>query len=193
MSQNHVSTKDDLPPPRERKGMTSVQPPLRYTPWRHFVYGIVGVLMLATAWYSYQFILWEREAGGWWNLAIGKRPPQSDQSGQRSQNQGTRWWGTGTQDLKEGKVEGGVERNINGLADALGIPPHELASAVAGAVKEHVPPASLASVASKETGPAVKILLGQEDENEGDKGVMGEFAGGLESMVGLDEPPELDM
>jgi hypothetical protein len=87
-----------------------------------------------------------------------------------------------------------VEDRINALADALGMPSKELASAIAGAVKQYVPPASLSSVssavASKETGrssEALNILL---DEGETDDGVVGEVVSGLGSVVGMDEPPE---
>jgi len=52
-----------------------------------------------------------------------------------------------------------LEDRINGLARVLGIPSKELASAVAGAIRQYVPPASLSSIAAKETGEVVEILL----------------------------------
>lgn len=55
-----------------------------------------------------------------------------------------------------------VEDRINGLARALGIPSKELASAIAGAVRQYVPPASLSSIAAKETGEVVENLLKAE-------------------------------
>ena len=48
-----------------------------------------------------------------------------------------------------------VEDRINGLARALGIPSKELASAVASAVRQYVPP--------KETGKLVESLLKVEE------------------------------
>lgn len=86
-----------------------------------------------------------------------------------------------------------MEDRINALAEALGMPPKELASAIAGVVREYVPPASLSSVSSaaaKATGKssdATKVLLGGEDEQE-DEGVMGTASSILGSVVGLDEP-----
>ena len=56
-----------------------------------------------------------------------------------------------------------VEDRINGLARALGIPSKELASAIAGAVRQYVPPASLSSMAVKETSKVVESLLKVEE------------------------------
>ena len=58
-----------------------------------------------------------------------------------------------------------VEDRINGLASALGIPSKELASAVAGAVRQYVPSASLSSIVAKETGEVVESLLKKEEKN----------------------------
>ena len=57
-----------------------------------------------------------------------------------------------------------VEDRINELARVLGIPSKKLASAIADAVRQNVPPASLSSVAAKETGKVVETLL--KDGNE---------------------------
>lgn len=54
---------------------------------------------------------------------------------------------------------GEVERRINELAAALGIPSKDLASAIAGAVREYVPRASLSSIAAHQTGYAVSQLF----------------------------------
>lgn len=45
---------------------------------------------------------------------------------------------------------GTAEDRINELAAALGMPSKDLAMAIADAVREHVPPASLSSVAAHE-------------------------------------------
>ena len=42
-----------------------------------------------------------------------------------------------------------IEERINALAEALGMPPKALASAIAGAVKKYIPPATISSVPSK--------------------------------------------
>ena len=55
--------------------------------------------------------------------------------------------------------EESVEDRINGLAKVLGIPSKELASAIAGAVRQYVPSAVVSSIAEKETGEVVERLL----------------------------------
>ena len=57
-----------------------------------------------------------------------------------------------------------MEDRINGLARVLGIPSKELASAIAGAVRQNVPPASLSSITAKETGTVMESLLKMEEE-----------------------------
>lgn len=98
---------------------------------------------------------------------------------------GNKFWG------EKGKKSKGesVEDKINALAEALGIPSKDLASAIAVAVREHIPPASLSSVKAQETGSGVIKELVGEEEGEGDEG--GFAAGVVNGMVGLDEPPEL--
>lgn len=102
----------------------------------------------------------------------------------------------GSEDKRNYREES-VEDRINGLASALGMPSNELASAIAGAVRSYVPPASLSSVAAKETGDAVKVLLSEPREGEGHTsnseadpigGVMGGIVTGMEGFVGMDEP-----
>ena len=59
-------------------------------------------------------------------------------------------------------IKGGdesVEDRINGLAKVLGMPSKELASAIAGAVRQYVPSAVASSIAEKETGEVVERLL----------------------------------
>lgn len=60
-------------------------------------------------------------------------------------------------------IDESVEDRVNGLASALGIPSKELASAIAGVVRQHVPPASLSSIAAKETGKVVESFLKEEE------------------------------
>ncbi|KAJ7676333.1 hypothetical protein B0H17DRAFT_945432, partial [Mycena rosella] len=87
-----------------------------------------------------------------------------------------------------------VEDRINALADALGMPSQDLASAIAGAVKQHVPPASLSSVAAHQTGEAVDALLKGTEKSEGETAPQkdaesgGGAAGMVGTFVGMDEP-----
>lgn len=118
------------------------------------------------------------QVGGWWNLILGRKPP------------------TPQIPVKpESTHANSVEDKINDLAKALGMPSRDLASAIAVAVRNYVPPASLSSVAAQETGPAVQALL-KEPPNHGasqtsaaesapSTGILGEVVGGF---VGMDEP-----
>jgi len=137
-------------------------------------------------------------------LALGKRPPQlqdEDRSTGSNPNQQfgrKKWWAGKSSDRgRSENTSGGsdVEDRINALAEALGMPPKELASAIASAVKQYVPPASLSSMslaAAKETGhSATTNILWAQSEEEGEgggkDGVVGDVLG---SVVGMDEPPE---
>jgi len=114
----------------------------------------------------------------------GTSPPQA--------NAGGGWWGgSGSGSSKGASVSGDnlVQSRIDALAEALGMRSEDLSSAIAGAVREHVPPASLSSVAAKETGRAAKILAGDEDAAE-QTSVVGSVADGIGKVVGFDEPPE---
>ena len=85
---------------------------------------------------SYRTVDHKADVGSWWNIVFDKR----SQTYAREES---------------------VEERINALANALGMPPNELASAVAGAVRSYVPPASLSSVAAKETGEAAQVLFSE--------------------------------
>lgn len=97
-----------------------------------------------------------------------------------------------------------VEDRINALAQALGATSPDLARAIAGAVRHYSPPASLSSIAAKETGEAVRILTNevQTDKEPGPNAGSGSSAHGakespgifegiienVENFVGMDEP-----
>ena len=115
-------------------------------------------------------------AGGWWNLALGRRPhgvqppPGYGGAGDRG--------GDGGRDS--------VEDRIKSLAEALGLPSHELASAIAGALKNHIPPASLSSISAAEAthgGTAARILVGGDEEVQSGMG-MGDT---LSAFAGFDD------
>ena len=133
----------DLPPPRDRKGIRSVSPPLSHVPLSRFNYILGFLATVVAAFYVWRLMQWKAEVGGWWNLALGKRPPQLQHRGAN----------TGANAHRFGSGDSGeVERRIDELAGALGIPSKDLANAIAGAVRGYVPPASLSSIAAHETG-----------------------------------------
>lgn len=181
------TTATNLPPPRPRTKPT-VRAPLSSTGLPRLIYTLVVLSLLLAAYYSWRAYQWKSAAGGWWNLALGRRPPQLETKVESGSNS---WGGNhGSWDgwkQKEGSDD--VEDKIVELAAALGVPAPELASAIAGAVREYVPPASLSSVAAqaeKTGGGVVEELVGQKE----DGGVVGEVVSGIGSVVGFDEPPE---
>ncbi|KAI0739888.1 hypothetical protein C8Q80DRAFT_1111512 [Daedaleopsis nitida] len=139
-----VKSSSDLPPPRDRKAMRSVSPPLSNTPLHRFNYTIVLFAVLLLAVYAWRLVQWKTEVGGWWNMALGRRPTAAD-----AINPNPTGASYGVPSGRE-KGEATVEDRINDLAAALGMPSSDLASAIADAVREHVPPASLSSVAAHE-------------------------------------------
>lgn len=143
-----VHSSSDLPPPRDRKVLRSVSPPLSKVPIRKFNNYLALFSALVLAYYAWRVIQWKGEVGGWWNLALGKRPPGN----RGTQTPGGDFRGN-SQPPSSGK--GGdtdVEKRINDLAAALGVPSKDLASAIAAAVHEYVPPASLSSIAAHQSG-----------------------------------------
>ncbi|KAK0213843.1 hypothetical protein IW262DRAFT_1467185 [Armillaria fumosa] len=155
-----------------------VSAPLFSTRLSRLIYLLVLLSTMLTAYYSYRVIQWKTEVGGWWELSTGKRP-----SSFKTEH-----------GAQPGKVES-VEDHINALAEALGVPSKDLARAIAGAVREYVPPASLSALKEKETGSPVVDELLKEPQGyspgppSGDAtGIVGGMMSGVESFVGMDEP-----
>ncbi|ESK90787.1 hypothetical protein Moror_4059 [Moniliophthora roreri MCA 2997] len=192
-TQSPKRTENDLPPKRKGKGIKPVKPPLHSTRLNRLIYVLVFLSTLLSAYYSYRLVQWKTEVGGWWNLALGRKPAQMMHDTTR----------TAENRRPHANTEESVEDRINALALALGMPPQDLARAIAGAVKEYVPPASLTSIRERETaGPAVDVLLGKKaapkgSENsqsdadvaqEAKEGATGVVEGVMDSFVGMDEP-----
>ncbi|KAF8063591.1 hypothetical protein FPV67DRAFT_253403 [Lyophyllum atratum] len=194
-SGSSTATANNLPPPRTSKPMKPVSAPLTHTRLNRLIYLLVILTTLLAAYYSYRALQYKTEVGGWWNLALGRRPPQMQTPHTQGNGEGFSK-GKGRSRMGKGKEES-VEDRINALARALGMPPKELASAIAVAVRQYVPPASLSSVAAKESGPAVKAMLSGEGYDhvkvekvaeEASNGVVGGIVSGMEGFVGMDEP-----
>ncbi|KAJ7659309.1 hypothetical protein DFH06DRAFT_1195473 [Mycena polygramma] len=177
-------------PQRQKPLTTPVSKPLSSTRLTRLIYLLLALSTVLSAYYGYRVVQWKTEVGGWWNLALGRRPPQLKfEEGQRpTKSKGKK--------AKKDSAET-VEDRINALADALGMPSRDLASAIAGAVKQYVPPASLSSVAAHQTGEAVDTLLKNTEKSDEQRaaekdaeggGVAGGIASGIGSFVGMDEP-----
>ncbi|KAI1788206.1 hypothetical protein LXA43DRAFT_1075890 [Ganoderma leucocontextum] len=174
------SESSNLPPSRSTNMLRPVSPPLVHTPLRRLIYYVAIFATIIMAFYSWRMFQWKTEYGGWWNLALGKRPPGATAIASTS----------ATSARYTGKGSGGgtlVEDKIQALADALGMPSSDLASAIADAVREHVPPASLSSVAAHESsGTAVQYLVNPTGAPSGNQA--GTMKSAFEAVVGLDEP-----
>jgi len=189
-----VRSKSDLPPPRDRKMLRPVSPPLSNTPLHRFNYYIALAAVIFFAIYAWRITQWKAEAGSWWNLVLGKKPPafRNVQSGAEGYNPPA----GGSAGVKSSGAS--VEDRINELASALGMPSKDLASAIADAVREYVPPASISSIAASQTGEAVQWLVDptHASDAEAESAVTATATRGLkavasafEAAVGLDEPP----
>ncbi|KAF5392527.1 hypothetical protein D9757_002227 [Collybiopsis confluens] len=180
-----ATTKKNLPPKREGKRLQPVNPPLKSIRLSNLIYILVLLSTLLTAFYSYRLVQWKSEVGGWWNLALGKKPPVAQTTPVYS----------GQQRHSKDQHSNGVEDKINALAEALGMPSKDLALAIAVAVREYVPPASLSSIKERETGTAVDILLRGNGEGKTietseptSTGVVEGVVRNMDSFVGMDEP-----
>ncbi|KAF8152374.1 hypothetical protein B0H34DRAFT_724933 [Crassisporium funariophilum] len=178
------TTAQNMPPPRRSEPLKPVSPPLSSTRLSRLVYILALLTLLLGAYYSYRGLQYKTAVGGWWNLALGRKPPQL---------QTTHDYRDAGDFKPRHKGEESVEDRINALASALGMPSNELASAIAGAVHQYVPPASLTSVAARETGPVVEALLEEHDDQAPvakpeAHGIVEEVISGMESFVGMDEP-----
>lgn len=131
----------------------SVSPPLASTRLPTLIYTLAVLSTLIVLYYSYRL---KAQTSDWW-LAKPKWtwPASRESSRQRSET---------------------VEDRINALASVLGMPSNQLASAIAVAAREYVPPTSLSSITAKETGTIAEVLV---------EGVVN----GMESFVGMDEEP----
>ncbi|KAG9308014.1 hypothetical protein JVU11DRAFT_12665 [Chiua virens] len=114
------------------------------------MYVLLFVVILLLGWYVWGIVvLFERlkEEVGWWDIIVG------DSGGI------ARWEGWGSSGFGSERQGAELEGSLEALANALGVSPVQVASAV----KPLVPQASLASVASKMEGmggsEAVSVLF----------------------------------
>ncbi|KAH9938803.1 uncharacterized protein BXZ73DRAFT_76311 [Epithele typhae] len=192
----------DLPPAREGKMLRSVSPPFAGTSLRRFNYALALAALAVLAVYAYRLVAFKHEVGGWWNLALGRRTPamrehgHGHEHGREAHYAHGHGYGCRHQHKHEGDGEGGdgrtsVESKIEALAAALGVDSPDLARAIGDAVRAHVPPASLSSVAAHEpSGAAVKWLVEpKEAEASGTGGAAEAVVSAFEAAVGLEGPP----
>lgn len=141
----------DLPPPRERKDaiLPGVSPPLAKMPFYKFIYSLAFVAALYLLFYTWRIALWKIDSP-LFGLGFGRKPSDSSSSSSSLAAAPTPAGSAGGG--KKGGGESNVEDRINELAAALGVPSNDLAYAIADAVREHIPPASLSSIRAHQTG-----------------------------------------
>lgn len=184
------STAKDLPPKREGKAVKRVSAPLKNVRLSNLVYYLAALGAFFCVFYAYRIMQWKSQAGGWWNLAVGKKPLQLQQAQDGM--------ASGIQPAQVASAkELDLEDHINGIASILGIKPTDLASAVSGVVKEHAAPKTLSSISSSASAAdaqktAVEALFGGDesinDESGGAAAKVGTVAKAVEALVGYDEP-----
>lgn len=156
-----VKSKQDLPPDRDRKGVRSVSPPLSNVSLHRFNYYLALAAAVLLSFYVWRLTVWKAEAGGWWNLMLGKQPPafrdHENGSGFSITKSGTGYTPVHTSGGERNDLT--VEDRINELAAALGMPTKDLAAAIAVAVHEYVPPASMSSIAASQTGYEIVLHI----------------------------------
>jgi hypothetical protein len=150
---------EDLPPSRKSRSIKRVSPPLSKISLDKFIYILVVIFLLIGTFYGYQMVQHKRQVGGWWNLLMGKTPITVHNQG-HGPAVGGQWAGG---ENPHHSSDSTVQDRINALAESLGMPSSDLARAIADAVRRYVPPASLSSVAAKETGEAVRILTNEDE------------------------------
>ncbi|GJJ14132.1 hypothetical protein Clacol_008389 [Clathrus columnatus] len=174
---------NDFPP--SRKGTATAKHkthlPGSKVPFNRFIYIFSALVVAFTLFNVYRILQWKTLAGGWTSLMLGKlgeNPSTSnnDQSAQPS---------SATDHPRES-----VDYHIEALAKALGLPSRDLASAIAEAIREHIPPASLSSVSAAEatqSGDPVNIIVGKGADGADSGSSLKERLGMLSSF----DDPEL--
>lgn len=158
--------KDDLPPPmsKEERGIRSnVQRPLEQIGLTTFVHILLCALLVCLAWYAYRTTI----------VALDIYTSSNAFSATSfSLHSNPLWqfftkhfhWGGGSGLGHDGHSAGtqlDLERRVEELADTLGVDPVEFARAIADAVRQLVPPASLSLLANeaRETGSRIMDVL----------------------------------
>jgi hypothetical protein len=153
---SHVAKKDEFPPSRskEERGIRSdVKKPLEQVRLGALVHILISVLLVCLAWYTYRTTLVALDAFSSTSDLFPFSPTSftlyTDPLWQFISRQFH--WGMRGQ---FGGTHLDVERRIEELADALGVEPVHFARAIADAVRQLVPRASLSLLANeaKETG-----------------------------------------
>ncbi|KAL5500898.1 hypothetical protein ACEPAH_9285 [Sanghuangporus vaninii] len=192
----------DLPPKRQGRAIRhDVSKPLQNISLSRVVHLLTMFAVLYAAFYAYRIFQWKAEVGGWWNLAMGKRPPQMNvQMGANT--------GSAPRANSGMKQDVALESHIHGIASILGMQPTDLASALHDVVHQHVAPKSISSLsssisktasASGSSAPVASALFDSSrstadaaSKSDGVTDKAGTVAKAVEAIVGFDEPVMAD-
>lgn len=174
-------------PNQQSRGIQNVTAPLYKSSTGSFVYVLSAFAVIIFAWYAYKGVSVAS------SVVSNASPFGSSSSSTPSSKSGDVPVNVGESRAAREEGVGGemsVERHIEELAKAFGMPSKDLASAIAGAVREHVPPSSLSSVSKKaeKTGGSKVIdeLTGEAEEGEDPAS----WTDTLGTVVGMDDMPE---
>jgi len=170
-------------PKRHGKALQPVSRPLRNTGLNTVIYWLAILTTLVAAFYAYRLTQWKADAGGWWNLALGHKPPAARRPH--------------TMQSSGGSCNLDLEGHINGMASILGVQPVELASAVSAVVSQNVAPKTLLSISSSASAAsgehtAVDALLNDEGHEQDGSSPLGSIARMADAVIGYDEPLAAD-
>ncbi|CAE6358740.1 unnamed protein product [Rhizoctonia solani] len=178
---------ENLPPKRESKTTQDVRAPLSGTSLSTVIYSLAALGLIWGALSAYRIVQLKADAGGWYNLALGRRP-DTGAPVKGNPHVGSHKTSTHNTGVK------GVEDRIRALADELGIHPRELASAI----RPLMPTASASSISAEASAtPMADAVIGVlgSDNPSGEQQANGASSGfpDLGTLVGLDDPaPGLD-
>lgn len=193
----------ELPPKRRGKVVRhDVAKPFENIRLTNLVYILVSLSALLMLFYTYRITQYKAEVGGWWNLLLGKKPPQA--MGQYDSTQDLGFGSNKKSNNRKDAHELGLEDHISSMASILDMQPTDLASAISAAVSEHIAPKSASSLSSSvsasasaagASAPAVDALFndanpgaeGKEDEGS-PMDTAGRVAQAVEAVIGFDEP-----
>jgi len=154
---SYTVKRDDLPPPRskEERGVRSgVQKPLEQIRLTTFINILLCVLLVCLGWYAYRTTIVALDTFTFSSNAFLPATSFSLHSSPLwqflSRHFPSHWGGSGLGHAgHSGGMQLDLERRIEELADTLGVDPVEFARAIADAVRQMVPPASLSLLANE--------------------------------------------
>ncbi|ELU40582.1 hypothetical protein AG1IA_05386 [Rhizoctonia solani AG-1 IA] len=203
---------ENLPPKRESKTTQDVRAPLSGTSLSTVIYSLAALGLIWGALSAYRIVQLKADAGGWYNLALGRRPDTgapvkgNPHVGCKYQTFWSPLFGENScigfqhirlpptiPELRALKIGYEYSRPL-ALADELGIHPRELASAI----RPLMPTASASSISAEASAtPMADAVIGVlgSDNPSGEQQANGASSGfpDLGTLVGLDDPaPGLD-